>query len=186
MKLPLGLISAFSYLLFAVIVPALSPVLADEAFTPTIAILVRHAEKDTSPADDPGLTAEGTKRAERLAALLRKSEIKAIVTSQFRRTKETAKPLADAVGIPAKVVQLDSDPNGPGGLKVESLQKSLQPLKEHPGETVLIVGHSNSVPEMIRLLGGDTVPEIAETDFDNLFIVTLYAPGKAKVLRLKY
>jgi hypothetical protein len=57
---------------------------------------------------------------------------------------------------------------------------------EAKGESVLIVGHSNTVPEVIRMLGGDMVPTIDEKEFDDIFIVTVYARGKAKVTHLKY
>jgi broad specificity phosphatase PhoE len=175
-----------AWLLLAIGAVVVQPALADEAFTPSTAIFVRHAEKKAAPADDPSLTADGLKRAQRLASLLRDAGVKGIVTSQFKRTQETAKPLADALGIAPTIVSLESDPSGPGGLKLQSLQDALQELQAHPGAAVLFVGHSNSVPEMIKLLGGDSIPEIAETDFDNLFIVTVYADKKAKVFRLKY
>jgi len=51
---------------------------------------------------------------------------------------------------------------------------------------VLVVGHSNSIPDVIKMLGGDVVPTIDERKFDDLFIVTVYAKGKAKVVQLKY
>ncbi len=57
---------------------------------------------------------------------------------------------------------------------------------ERPGENVLVVGHSNSIPDVIKMLGGDVVPTIDERKFDDLFIVTVYAKGKAKVTHMKY
>ena len=51
---------------------------------------------------------------------------------------------------------------------------------------MLVVGHSNSIPNVIKMLGGDTVPTIDERKHDDLFIVTVYAKGKAKVTQLKY
>ena len=54
------------------------------------------------------------------------------------------------------------------------------------GESVLVIGHSNSIPDVIKMLGGDVVPAIDERKFDDLFIVTVYAKGKAKVVQLKY
>ena len=49
-----------------------------------------------------------------------------------------------------------------------------------------MVGHSNSIPDVIRMLGGDTSPPIDEKKHDDLFVVTVYAKGKAKVAHLKY
>lgn len=57
---------------------------------------------------------------------------------------------------------------------------------ERPGENVLVIGHSNSIPDVIKMLGGDVVPTIDERKFDDLFIVTVYAKGKAKVTHMKY
>ena len=52
--------------------------------------------------------------------------------------------------------------------------------------TVLVVGHSNSIPDVIKMLGGNVVPTIDEKKFDDLFVVTVYANGRAKVVQLKY
>jgi len=57
---------------------------------------------------------------------------------------------------------------------------------QHSGQTIFIAGHNNSVPEIIAALGGPTLPIIPETQFDNLYIVTVYRTGKAKVVKLKY
>jgi bisphosphoglycerate-dependent phosphoglycerate mutase len=59
-------------------------------------------------------------------------------------------------------------------------------ILERPGENVLVVGHSNSVPDVIKMLGGDSAPTIDEKKFNDLFVVTVYAKGKAKVAHLKY
>jgi hypothetical protein len=57
---------------------------------------------------------------------------------------------------------------------------------QHRGETIFIAGHNNSVPEIIAALGGPTYPTIPESEYDNLFIVTVYRTGKAKVVKMKY
>jgi len=51
---------------------------------------------------------------------------------------------------------------------------------------VLVIGHSNWIPDVVRMLGGDTAVTVDEQKFDDLFIVTVYAKGKAKVVQLKY
>jgi 2,3-bisphosphoglycerate-dependent phosphoglycerate mutase len=57
---------------------------------------------------------------------------------------------------------------------------------KHSGKTVLVAGHSNTVLEIIRELEGGSIPSFSESEFDNLFIVTVYKAGKAKVVKFKY
>ena len=59
-------------------------------------------------------------------------------------------------------------------------------LSDHRGQTVFLAGHNNTVPEIVNLLSGESQPLIPESEFDNLYIVTVYRFGKAKVLKLKY
>lgn len=63
--------------------------------------------------------------------------------------------------------------------------KQVSELVASSAGSVLIVGHSNTVPELIKALGGDIVPAIDDATYDDLFVVTLYAKGKAKVAHLK-
>ena len=180
---------------------ALVVVLACVAFTPvttalapfkvTTVYLVRHAEKQATPPADPLLTAAGTARAERLAMILAQAGLKAIYTSQYLRTQHTAKPVAQSLGITPTVINVETSPAPPGQtmgsqMSAPSLQAFVDKITQHPGETALIVGHTNTLPAIIGKLGGDVVPTIPETDFDNLFVVTIYANGKAKVAQLKY
>ncbi len=139
----------------------------------TTVILVRHAEKDTQPEGDPTLTQEGKERAEQLKRMLIDKNIKAIYTSKYRRTKETAKPLADELGITLTEIN-----------EAESIANSI--LKNNQGQAILIVGHSNTVPEIIKRLGGGAVDQIPETDFDNMFTVTISQDKSVNVVRTKY
>ena len=59
-------------------------------------------------------------------------------------------------------------------------------ILERAGESLLVIGHSNSIPDVIKMLGGDVTPVIDEKKFDDIFIVTVYAKGKAKVAHMKY
>ena len=158
----------------------------DDAFKTTTVILVRHAERADAPREDPPLNEAGAARAQRLANLLSAAGVKAIYTSQFLRTKQTAEPLAKQLGITVTPIALKSKQSNPREVAEESIRQIVDKVMERPGETSLVIGHSNSVPDVIRMLGGDTVPTIDEKTFDNLFIVTVYAKGKAKVLQLKY
>ena len=158
--------------------------LSQSDFTVTTVYLIRHAEKAAAPAADPPLLEAGSKRAEELARTLSKANIKTIFTSQALRTKLTAEPLAKQLGLTAKVVPVSMSKTNPRELSPEYLKSMAEQAASAPGN-VLIVGHSNTVPEIIKALGGDVVPTIDETVFDDLFVVTVYAKGKAKVAHLK-
>ena len=68
----------------------------------------------------------------------------------------------------------------------ESTAELINKILQRPGESVLVIGHSNWIPDVVRMLGGDTAVTVDEQKFDDLFIVTVYAKGKAKVVQLKY
>lgn len=158
----------------------------DEVFKATTVILVRHAEKADAPREDPPLTEAGVARSQKLAGLLATAGVKAIYTSQFLRTKQTAEPLAKQLGITVAPITIQSKQSNPREVSEQSIRQIVDKIMEHAGDTVLIIGHSNSVPDVIKMLGGDTVPTIDEKKFDDLFIVTVYAKGKAKVVQMKY
>lgn len=151
---------------------------------PTTIILVRHAEKGSEPADDPGLTETGRARAERLARLLAPGGVRAIVTSQYARTRMTAEPIAKRLGLTPAVVPLEID-RDTKALTPASRKALVDNVLANGGRTVLVVGHSNTTQELIEALGGGT-HVIDEKEFDDLFVVTLCAPGSASVVRLKY
>lgn len=179
MKKPilLVLMLAFAFAPFAI---------AQEEFKPVTVFLVRHAEKEDEPRQDPPLKKEGIARSQELAKLLGAAGIKTIITSQFARTKQTAEPLAAKLSLTPISISLRSNPNNPRLIAEESTTEVVNKILERSGESVLLVGHSNSVPDVIKMLGGDTVPTIDERQFNNLFVVTVYAKGKAKVVHMKY
>jgi broad specificity phosphatase PhoE len=146
-------------------------VAADEI---TTILLVRHAEKTTVPADNPVLNEQGKSRAEDLIRILGNAGIQAIYTSQYDRTRLTAEPIAKNLSITIR--QIDAQ-------KTPELVKEV--LSKNKGQTVLIVGHSNSIPEIIQAFGGPAMDEIDETQYDNLFVLTLCNSG-ARLLKLKY
>ncbi len=153
---------------------------------PTTVFLVRHAERAEEPRQDPPLTEKGTARAQSLARLLSTAGIKAIFTSQFTRTKLTAEPLAKQLGITPTVQTLKTNPSNPRQIAEESTKETVDNIMSQAGGSVLVVGHSNSIPDVIKMLGADGTPTIDEKKFDDLFIVTVFAKGKAKVTHLKY
>lgn len=134
-----------------------------------LVLLVRHAERAPSPmSDDPPLTDAGRARAERLATLLAAADVRAVFTTRFRRTQETAQPLADRLRL-APIVA--SDP-----------EQLLAELRTRGNETVLVVGHSDTVPGVIAAFGGPAVT-IGDDAFDDLFVLV---PATGALTRLKY
>jgi broad specificity phosphatase PhoE len=153
----------------------------------TTVFLVRHAEKAATPAANPPLNAAGVKRAKRLAQMLGKAGITAIYTSQALRTQQTAEPLATLLGITPNVMTLNPSPSNPREIASESIRAIVTDIQQrHAGETVLVVGHTNSVPPVIRMLRSDVVPVIDEQTFDNLFVLSIYRLEVAKLVQLKY
>lgn len=138
-------------------------------------ILVRHAEKLDAPAGDPSLSPQGKVRALALRDLLKDAEVAAIFTSPFRRTKETAQPLASARGLTAREDPM-ADP--------ATLVKAIHDLPEKG--SVLVVGHTNTIPKLLKALGVEAPPAIGEEEFDNLFVVTTEGAVPPRVLRLRY
>ncbi|HMQ45900.1 MAG TPA: phosphoglycerate mutase family protein [Saprospiraceae bacterium] len=147
-----------------------------EAETSSTLILVRHAEK-ASDTEDPDLTEEGYIRAKRLAEMLSKLKLAAVYSTDYKRTRLTAQPVADQQGVELSIYS----PEEPAAF----LQQLLE--KHGGGETVLIVGHSNTVPEMLGLLDTTQVwPTIADTDYGNVFFARLAQMGVAEIMELRY
>ncbi len=165
------------YRIMAVILIALlcsAPVLAQNSTTTTF-VLIRHAEKViTPPSNDPELSAEGLKRAEKLAAMLQATPFAAVYSTPFKRTINTAKPLAQAQGL--TIQHYDTKANA---AFLDSL------LQKHAGATVLVVGHSNTIPQLLNaLIGREQYQSFSDTDYDNIFLVSLTKRGNASVSRL--
>ena len=127
----------------------------------SIVFVVRHAEKGESSSNDPGLSDAGRARAESLANMLKDAGVTSIYATEFRRTQETAAPLARIIGV--QVVALS-------GKSTADLVTKLRQL--HDGNA-LVVGHSNTIPMLMKALGIDTPISITDADYDNLFVVTL-------------
>lgn len=125
------------------------------------AYVVRHLEK--APGDDPPLTDEGSARASQLAELLADREIAAIFATDTRRAMETAAPLAARLGLSVRAY----DPGDPESL-VREARKAHGP--------VLVVGHSNTVPDLVARFGGAEQPPMTEQEYGTIFVI---APGGA-------
>jgi phosphohistidine phosphatase SixA len=142
----------------------------------TTVILVRHAEKNIEPNNpNPDLSPAGQRRAQELVRVLENSGITAIIASQFVRTQQTAQPLANKLHLPVGQVEAG---------KTDELVKQI--TVNNRGGVVFVAGHNNTVPATVNALSGLNFPTIPENEFDNMFIVTIYRTGHAKVLKIKY
>jgi phosphohistidine phosphatase SixA len=159
---------------------------AQEDFKPITVFLVRHAEKADEPRQDPPLLEKGVARSQELARLLTNGGVKAIYASQFKRTQLTGEPIAKQLGLTVTPITLKSNPTDRLKIAEESTAEIVNKILSRPGENALVIGHSNSVPDVIKMLGGDVVPTIGEKTFNDLFIVTVFAKNKARVVHLKY
>jgi broad specificity phosphatase PhoE len=137
--------------------------------------VVRHAEKAQDQGDDPPLTEKGAARAQLLAKMLARIEPAAIYATEWRRTKETVEPLAKLVSVPIEAV---------GAKETDALAKKI--TSAHEGETVVVAGHSNTVNRLIAALGGPSFPDLQESDYDSLFVVTICGSrAKLETLRIE-
>jgi broad specificity phosphatase PhoE len=139
-------------------------------------VLVRHAERAAEPKDDPGLTEAGAARARALAAALADAGVTAIITSDRRRTRDTAAPLAAARAIAPEIVAAG------GNAHAEAVAAA---VRTHRDGAVLVVGHSNTVPAIIAALGGPQMPNLCDGAYADLFILTPRTAG-ASLVRSKY
>jgi 2,3-bisphosphoglycerate-dependent phosphoglycerate mutase len=139
--------------------------------------IVRHAEKDLSDSTDrdPELSPKGAVRAEALRKELRGQKLDSIFSTNYKRTKLTAFPLADITGINIKSYNAAEARTFAEGLKTNAI-----------GKKILIVGHSNTVLELIEAFGGKRpIDSLTEDMYDNLFYLTVTG-GKVDVRAKKY
>jgi phosphohistidine phosphatase SixA len=138
-------------------------------------ILTRHAERTGGMSADDPLSPQGRRRAQDLARMLRDSGVKSIFTTEVLRTRQTASPLATELGIKPEVVPSKDIP---------ALATRLKNLAEN--DVALVVGHSNTLPEIAQMLGAGTVKAIADDEYDRVLIVHTDKDGGASVLTLRY
>lgn len=138
--------------------------------SPTTVILVRHAEKEEEPADDPPLKPEGEARAARLGAMLERAGVTRVYSTDTLRTRQTAERIAEVLGLPAPRPPQTVLPPLDVGAMAEA-------LAAHPGEVVVSVGHSNTLGEVAERLGAAPLEPIPESDFGGLYVLTLHADG---------
>ena len=150
--------------------PLAAPLAAQPA---TTVILVRHADKATRPAADPPLTEVGTARAAALAVALGDARVTVVAHTPTLRTRETARPVAERFGLTPTVL-----PAGPAAAQTEAVAAL---VRAHPGGTLVIVGHSNTVRRWIAALGGPARPDLCDHEYDDLFTLVIDAAGSRLV-----
>ena len=137
---------------------------------PTAIYLVRHGEK-AIVGQDPELTPQGQARAQAIASILSRAGITAVFSTPTQRTRQTAQPLAQRAGLEVQLY----DPRAPKAL-VEKVKALSSP--------VLVVGHSNTLPELVRLFGGAPGADIGDDEYDRLYQLTPAAGGAVRTVLL--
>ncbi len=154
--------------------------LSAQAAQTTTIIFVRHAEAAGGDPRDPSLTPAGEVRAAALSKALSGAGVVAVYTSQYNRTRSTGGVVGKAAGatvtvVPVAGATLDAD----ASTLIERI------VRDHAGKTVLVVGHSNTVPLMVKKASGVGVDAITETEFDRLFVVNI-RDGVARLIQARY
>lgn len=152
---------------------ATAPARDDDAVT---FIVVRHAEKGTDDAQNPSLSEAGRVRAQRLAALLSDEPVNAAYATAYRRTHQTAQPVAADHFF--RIATYDA--------QLPALQFAEQLRTLHKTGTVLVVGHSNTVPDIVGALSVRRVEAVGDDEFDRLYRVRIGADGKATLSQETY
>lgn len=138
-------------------------------------ILVRHAERAGGIDPSVGISEAGQCRAKVPAGMLADAKVRGIYASEVARTQQTAEPLAQKLGLRPEVVPQKD---------IDSLVAKLR--AGAAGGTVLVVGHSNTIPAIVERLSGGAPPPMGDSEYDRLFVVTLVGSSQAKVLTLRY
>jgi broad specificity phosphatase PhoE len=172
-------IRAASLIALPAIVLAASPA-RQAAETTTTIIVARHGEKAAEPREDPVLSPEGEARALALAEAVRGAGISAIYSTKWKRTQGTARPTSEALKVP--VTTFDA----PAGERDHGKAYATELLAKNRGKVVLVVGHSNTVPAILAGLGIKDAAAIPDSEYDNLYVVTIPEGGAARVVRARY
>ena len=164
--------SLFRWLVALSVLPALSACVTTRGYEAGVTyVLLRHAEKADDDPRDPSLSAAGVKRAERLAGRLHFAPVVAAYATGYRRTQQTAAPIAKD----HRLAVTTYDASQPAAAFANRLRAS------HDRGTVVIVGHSNTVPAIAAALCGCEIAPTAESEFGRRIDVTVLPDGRATV-----
>lgn len=158
-----------------------TPVPVQDVRSATTVVVVRHAEKATDDPRDPSLNSAGELRARALAAALGDAGVTALYATQYKRTRDTAEPLARRLKLPVverPVVSGDAD--------AYARELAQEILSKHRGGTVAVVGHSNTVPSIVEAMSGRKVAPITDSEYDHMFIVVIPQRGPARLFKVRY
>ena len=147
----------------------------------TTIVVVRHAEKNTDDPRDPSLSAAGQERARDLSNVLKDAGITDIYTTQYKRTRQTAEPLAQQSGI-----AIVERPINAANSATYAPDLAREILTRSAGKSVLVVGHSNTVPDIVKSLSGRAVPPITDPEYDHIFIVVIPPSGPARLVQVRF
>ena len=154
-----------------VLILSIPLLLITDANAAPIVFIVRHAEKANTGGKDPDLSVQGQNRADALAHILKDSQITSVFVTEFKRTQETAAPTARAANVSPTVV-----PANDVGVLVEKLRAL--------NGNALVVGHGNTIPDLLKALGIATPVSIPEDDYTEIFAVLI--GNEPQWLRLHY
>jgi broad specificity phosphatase PhoE len=144
----------------------------------TVVIVVRHAERAPGSGDPP-ISEIGQQRAAALAEIGKLTGVSAIITTQLLRTRQTAAPLAEQLKITPVVVPTQSD-------LAKHVAEIVAAVRQQVGKTVLVVGHSNTVPAIVAALGGPKLPDLCEPEYDSLVTLVLDAGGSVRMVKTRF
>ena len=145
---------------------------------PSMVVLVRHAEKAAVAGNDPPLSDIGMQRAEALASAMTSAKPNAIVVSALQRTGLTASVVAKQTGVTPQLISMEGGSAG----HIAAVAKAVQAAKG----VVLVVGHSNTVPAIIKALGGPTLPDICDATYGHFFVLVPARDGQPAALTISH
>jgi len=147
----------------------------------TTVVVVRHAEKSTDDPRDPSLSSAGQERAKALSDVLKDAGVTDIYVTQYKRTRQTAEFLAKQAGI-----SILERPITSANSATYARDLTQEILTRSAGRGVLIVGHSNTVPDIVKSLSGVTVPAITDPEYDHIFVVVIPTSGSPRLMQLRF
>ncbi|MEJ2079527.1 MAG: phosphoglycerate mutase family protein [Acidobacteriota bacterium] len=140
----------------------------------TTVVLVRHGER-VDDSEDAALSPLGLARAQDLADVLQRADVKALFATEFRRTQEMLQPLADRFQLKIQEVPADQPKH-----LVDTI------FEDYEGQLVVVATHGDRIAEIMRLLGVSPEESSVDARYDDLFVVTEIGDGRASLLRLSY
>lgn len=147
----------------------------------TTVIVVRHAEKGTDDPRDPSLTDAGRARALALRDVLKDAGVSAIYSTQYKRNKQTAQPLAEQFGL--TVIERPVSSANSASYAADIAREI---LSANRGKTVVVVGHSNTVPAIVQAFSGVPIKSMEDAEYDHIFIVVIPASGAPSLVNVRF